>query len=255
MTFLSDLSNRKPINVEWRMLFTTFETIKTPAQREVRAAKLESRFQMPAKQAMDIALSLAAMAGTGAAGGGGGGEGGSAAGGSGAKEGAGAGNGRATAGGTGGAAAATTEVDPDTIKNARTNVARVLWFDIEKRRVMRCEDRLNTYFEMEGQGGAGGETGGASSGSSGARGASPGAGSEGGDAQAAEPTRVSYSLFVSTQYDDTIPEPSTLHDRRRIIPTPHVDPSRNPDDITKPNNRDRTLVRDPNIDKAALPAN
>ncbi len=241
MTFLSDLSNRKPINVEWRMLFTTFENIKTPAQREIRAAKLESRFQMPNKQAMDIALSLAAMAGTGAAGGGGGESGaptgGGTNGGSGRTQGGGGAGGAATA-------SAATEIDPDTIKNARTNVARVLWFDIENRRVLRCEDRLNTYFEMESQGGGteGGASGGSSSGGSG----------EGG-AQAAEPTRVSYSLFVSTMLDDTIPEPSTLFDRQRVIPTGHVDASRNPDDPTKPNNRDRTLVRDPSMDKSLLP--
>ncbi len=240
MTFLSDLSNRKPINVEWRMLFTTFETIKTPAQREIRAAKLESRFQMPNKQAMDIALSLAAMSGAG-------------------------GGARRrwrrrcfvrrckVAVHPGGARlVGATEIDPDTIKNARTNVARVLWFDIEKRRVVRCEDRLNTYFEMEGKGG-GGEGGGASSGGRSSAGGA--AGGEGGDAAPAEPTRVSYSLFVSTVFDDTIPEPSTLFDRRRIVPTGHVDPSRNPDDITKPNNRDRTLVRDPSLDKALIPSN
>ena len=161
MTFLSDLSNRKPINVEWRMLFTTFELIKTPAQREIRAAKLESRFQMPNKQAMDIALSLAAMSGAGG-GAGGGGEGAS--------------SGGASSGASGGASGGggATEVDPSTIKNARTNVARVLWFDIENRRVMRCEDRLNTYFEMEGKGG-GAESGGASSGGSSSSGAAGGA--------------------------------------------------------------------------------
>lgn len=248
MTFLSDLSNRKPINVEWRMLFTTFESIKTPAQREIRAAKLESRFQMPNKQAMDIALSLAAMAGTGAAGGGGGGESGASSGGA-SSGGSGGGTRGASGGASAGGASAggATEIDPETIKNARTNVARVLWFDIENRRVVRCEDRLNTYFEMESQGG--GEAGGASSGMS-----SGGASGEGGAAAPAEPTRVNYSLFVSTALDDTIPEPSTLFDRRRLIPTGHVDASRNPDDPTKPNNRDRTLVRDPSLDKALIPS-
>ena len=251
MTFLSDLSNRKPINVEWRMLFTTFETIKTPAQREIRAAKLESRFQMPSKQAMDIALSLAAMSGAGGgSGGGGSAEGGSSSGGS-SSSGRGASGGASAGGGDAGGAG----VDPDTIKNARTNVARVLWFDIENRRVLRCEDRLNTYFEMESQGGAGGEGGGSGASSrSSSSGSSGGASGEGGAQAPAEPTRVSYSLFVSTVLDDTIPEPSTLYDRRRFIPTGHVDASRNPDDITKPNNRDRTLVRDPSIDKALIPS-
>ena len=282
MTFLSDLSERVPINVEWRMLFTTFENIKTPAQREVRTAKLESRFQMPAKQAMDIALSLAAKAGAGGAGGGAaaGSEGGSSGASSGGSSRGSSGSGRSSSGsggsagrgGSGGAsggaagAAAGTEVDPESVKNARTNVARVLWFDIAKRRVVRCEDRLNTYFEMEGGGGGEGGSGGGSGGSGG-RGSSMsmgrmgsggsggmGAGGEGGEAPA-EPTRVNYSLFVSTQLDDTIPEPSILFDRRRIVPTGHVDPSRNPDDITKPNNRDRTLVRDPSLDKALIPSN
>jgi uncharacterized membrane protein YgcG len=264
MTFLSDLSQRLPINVEWRMLFTTFENIKTPAQREIRAAKLESRFQMPNKQAMDIALSLAAMSGAGGAGGGGsaGAESGSSGGGG--RPGASGGRG-ATGGGAAGAsggAAAGAEIDPDTIKNARTNVSRVLWFDIAKRRVVSCQDRLNTYFEIEsesgGEGGAGGGSGGRpGGGSGGGRGSSMGmggSGAEGAEAPA-EPTRVNYSLFVSTQLDDTIPEPSILFDRRRIIPTAHVDPSRNPDDITKPNNRDRTLVRDPSLDKALIPSN
>lgn len=260
MTFLSDLSQRLPINVEWRMLFTTFENIKTPAQREIRAAKLESRFQMPNKQAMDIALSLAAMSGAGAGGAGGGGsagaEGSSSGGGSrgGAAGGRGA-AGRGAAGASGGAAAGA-EVDPDTIKNARTNVSRVLWFDIAKRRVVSCQDRLNTYFEIESEsGGEGGSGGGSSGRPGGGRGSSMGSsGAEGAEAPA-EPTRVNYSLFVSTQLDDTIPEPSILFDRRRIIPTAHVDPSRNPDDITKPNNRDRTLVRDPSLDKALIPSN
>ena len=134
----------------------------------------------------------------------------------------------------GGGAAGGTEIDPDTILNSRTNVARVLWFDIENRRVIRCEDRLNTSFEME----AGQAAGGAG-------------GAEGGGAADAEPTRVNYNLFVVTQYDDTIPDPQPLYTNGYL--TAHHNPDHNPDDAKKPNNRDKTLVQEPSLRGKVVP--
>jgi len=224
MTFLGELSQRRPIDVEHRMLFSTFESIKTPAGVDIRAAKLESRFQLPESKARDIAVALAPMAG-GAGGAGGGGS--SSSGGGGAMP----------APGAGGAAV---EFDPELILSARTNVSRVLWFDIANRRVVRCEDRLNTVFEMEA---AAGDTGGSSA----------AAGGPGGAAMPTEPTKVTYTLFIATEFDDTTPESSPLYTAG--FGTAHRDPAFNPDapELKRPNNRDKTLVRDPSLSKILNP--
>lgn len=248
MTFLGELSQRKPIDVVHRMLFSSFDTIKTPAQVEVRAAKLESRFQLPESKAKEIAVSLASMGltgggsggGAGGSGGGGGAEGGTSSSGKGASSRGSSSGGGSSSSGAGGAAA---DFDPDLILSARTNVSRVLWFDITKRRVVRCEDRLNTVFEMESASAGGGESGSSSA----AGGQGQGATGGGADAEPAEPTKVTYNLFIITEFDDTIPRSTPLYTAGDF--TAHRDVALNPDDPTlkKPNNRDKTLVRDPSL--------
>jgi hypothetical protein len=179
MTFVADLSTRGPLTVRNApMTFTAFETIPTPTGRQIRCAKLETRFRLPEAQAIEVAKKLAAKAGTGAGGAAGGaGEAGAA--------------GPMAAGGTQSEAA---EIE---IAVARTSVARVLWFDIENRQVLRSEDIVDTYFEQE-QGAAEG----------GAAPAAPPPGVGGEAAAPAEPTKVSYNLRVTTWLDDTIPPPT-----------------------------------------------
>lgn len=188
MTFVAELSERSPLNVASQITFTAFETLATPAGKQIRCAKLESRFRLPEQQAIEVAKKLAAKSG-GAGGAGSGGEGGSGA--------------PGLAGGDGGAAAAEVEV-----KAARTNMNRVLWFDIANRQVIRSEDIIDTYFEQEG-GAAGGAEGGP--GAPPSFGGSGGFGGEGAGAAPAEPTKVSYNLRVTTWLDDTIPPPTDKH--------------------------------------------
>lgn len=180
MTFVGELSSREPVNVSVPITFTAFETISTPAGFERRAAKLESRFQMPEQLAKRIAVNLI-LQGGGAAGGG-------------------AGGGGLTGGGEGSASANTArDLHPEdlaeylaSITTIRTNTSRVLWFDVERRRVLRSEDTMRTYFEYEPL--EGGEGGGAA-----------GGGGAGGEAAEAEPSKISYTMTVTTWYDDTVP--------------------------------------------------
>lgn len=172
MSILGELSSRTPINVRAPITFTAFEVLQTPAGESRRCAKLESRFRLPENLAKKIAIGLENQAGRTAGGGTGAG---------------GAANVPVSAGGGGAAQGALIEEDIDV---ARSDVARVLWFDIERSRVLRSEDAIRTYYEtmVEAEGGAA---------------PAPGAGAAEG-----EPKKVNYSLNVTTWLDDRIPAPT-----------------------------------------------
>jgi hypothetical protein len=181
MTFLGELSAREPVNVSVPITLTTFETIKTPHGESRKAAKLESRFQMPETLAKKIAINLILQGGNGTGGTGGAtGEGGG-------------GNVGATAGNTASSLSPEDLADyMDSITTIRCTVSRVLWFDIERHRVLRSEDTMRTFVEYEPLEGEG-ETGG---------GGGMMGGAAGGEAAAAEPSKINYSLNVSTWLDD-----------------------------------------------------
>jgi hypothetical protein len=184
MTFVADLSTRGPLTVRNApMTFTSFEDVPTPGGRTVACAKLETRFRLPDEQAMELAKKLAAK--TGGAGGAPGGS---------------SGPGGGMMAGPGGGETEEAEIE---ISLARTSVSRVLWFDINKRQVLRSEDIVDTYFEQEAA--AAGEMGGMGGPPPG-MGGPPGA--SGAPAAPAEPTKVSYNLRVTTWLDDTIPPPT-----------------------------------------------
>lgn len=186
MTFLGELSSREPVNVSVPITFTAFEEIQTPAGFRRRAAKLESRFQMPENLAKRIAVNLILQGG------------GSASGGAGGATGAG-GGGNVGATGTVGTTASSLPAEDleaylESIDPIRTTASRVLWFDVEHRRVLRSEDTIRTYFEflpVEGEEGGGG-----------------GGGGEGGEGAEAQPSKISYSMSVTTWFDDTVPAPT-----------------------------------------------
>lgn len=201
MTFLGDLSSREPVNVSVPITFTAFENIQTPAGFNRRAAKLESRFQMPELVAKKMAINLILQGGVG---GGGGGEGGASGGG---EAGAGGEVGGMT-GSTGAKTAATMSADElqdmlDAIPSISSRASRVLWFDMQNHRVLRSEDTIRTFFSYEGSSGES-EGGGAAGGGAAMGGGMGGAGG-GESSQPAEPTKVSYTLVVTTWYDDTVP--------------------------------------------------
>lgn len=216
MTMIGELSKREPINVRDAPLsLTSFENIATPAGERRRVAKLESYFNLPMAQAMQIAAKLATMSG-----------------------GAGAAGGAAT-GAEGGAApapAADAAVDPASIiATARTRVSRVIYFDVASRRVIRSEDTVNTYYESLAP-----ATGGAAEG--GAPAAAP-TGEGGADAGAAaapaEPTKVNYNLRIVTYLDDRVPPPTEKYNSG--AGTAHG---------IAPGKRDQSLVREPSIERA-----
>ncbi len=200
MTFLGDLSSRQPINVSVPITFTSFENVQTVNGTNRRAAKLESRFQVPIDLAKKMAVNLVLQgAGSGGAGGAGGAESGAgAAGGDGAK-----------------AAAKTWNTLPadelqdylDSITTVRTSASRVLWFDIENHRVIRSEDTINTYFEYESAEGGEGMTGGGAAPRTGTAGRT-GAGGGAGEEEEAGPQKITYDLVVTTWLDDKAPAPS-----------------------------------------------
>lgn len=193
MTFLGDLSSRQPVNVSVPITLTTFENIQTPAGFSRRAAKLESRFQMPEAVAKKMAINLILQGGVGSGGGGGAAVGGEA----GAPGVEGGGNlGAATEKTAANLPPEELEAMMEGITAISSRASRVLWFDVENHRVLHSEDTIRTTFayeavSAEGDGGGGG-----------AMAAAPGG--EGGG-QAAEPTRVSYNLVVKTWLDDTVP--------------------------------------------------
>lgn len=164
MTFVAELSTREPVPVKNAPItFTAFETIKTPGGAERRTAKLESRFPLNELQSKQIALKILSKS--------------SAAKGGGSLP---------VAGGM----ASDEERDIEDIETARTRMSRVLWFDIENRRVLRSEDVVDTYFE-EAQDSEAGAGGGATGGQGGGK--------------------VSYNLRVTTWYDDTLPPASVTY--------------------------------------------
>lgn len=190
-SILSDLSTRKPINIEGAVTFTAYENIQTPAGESRRCAKIESRFPLPDGVAKRIAADLGSkVSTTGGAGG--------AAGGASAPSGGSRGG---SALGGGGEAAAEPTLLPEDIEVAQFNMARVIWFDMDRHQVVRSEDTLRAYFEIPGDAAGG------------AMGAAPVAmGSAGGEAGAeaapAEPTKVNYSMNVTTWLDDRLPSPT-----------------------------------------------
>jgi len=186
-TFLSDLSTREPIQTQGAITFTSYENIQTPDGVSRRCAKLESRFPLPDNVAKQIAAKLGSKAGTA----GGGGAGGSAA---------------APAGGAADATGAGASADsllPEDIEVANFNIARVIWFDMDKNQVVRSEDTLTAYFEIPS------DSGGADAGGGASGGAMSAGGGAGGEAAApAEPTSVNYRMNVTTWLDDRLPPPS-----------------------------------------------
>jgi hypothetical protein len=203
MSFVGELSSRTPINVkDAPMTFTAYEDLQTPSGENRRCAKLESRFRLPENLAKRIAASLANKSGGAGGGAAGGAPGGATPGG-------------AMPGGEGGAAAGgLTEND---IEVARTDVARVLWFDIERRRILRAEDTIRSSFEKPATAVAatGGDFGGGVPGRGFPGGGFPGGGFPGASGEAggvpavpAEPEVVSYNLSVTTWLDDRVPNPT-----------------------------------------------
>ena len=203
MTILGDLSSRKGVNVTAPITFTAYDTILTPGGESRRCAKLESRFRLPENLAKKIAANLGNKVGTAGASGG-------AAGGAPAPIGGGGGA------DSGGATAELTEAD---IEVARTDVARVLWFDMDRRQVLRSEDKINSYFEIPPAADASGGASGASipGGSSSIGGSRSGAfmggatqvgGAADAAAEPAEPQKITYNMSVTTWFDDNIPSPN-----------------------------------------------
>ena len=203
-TIISDLSTRTPINIEGAVTFTSYDTIQTPAGDSRRCAKIESRFPLPDQIAKRIAADIGNKVGKG------GGAGGGLTGGSGAPTTA-PGAGGGGVGGAGGAA--DTGLQPEDIDVAQFNMARVIWFDMDKHQVVRSEDTLQAYFEIpsattgaDASGAGGGGFGGPGGGGSG-----PGAGFGGAPAAPAEPTKVKYSMNVTTWLDDRRPDPTVKY--------------------------------------------
>ncbi|HEX9998345.1 MAG TPA: hypothetical protein VGB45_14500 [Abditibacterium sp.] len=171
MSFVGDLSSRLPINVRAPITFTAYENLQTPSGESRRCAKLESRFRLPDNLAKRIAANLANKSGTAAGGAGGGAPEGGAL---------------APAGGE----TEETGFTEEDIEIARTDMARVLWFDIEQRRILRAEDTIRSNFEipvLEGEAAVGGE---------------------GEAAVIVEPTAIAYNLRVTTWMDDRVPNPT-----------------------------------------------
>ena len=194
MTILGDLSSRKGVNVTAPITFTAYDTILTPGGESRRCAKLESRFRLPENLAKQIAANLGSN--IGGAGGAGGAEGASA--------------GAMTGGGAEGGAAEATLL-PEDIEVARTDVARVLWFDMDRRQVLRSEDTIKSYFELPPT--AAGDATGAMGAPGGAMMGAPGGGMMGGgemgvEAAPAEPQKITYNMNVTTWFDDRVPSPN-----------------------------------------------
>ncbi len=182
MTILGDLSSRKGVNVTAPITFTAYDTILTPGGQSRRCAKLESRFRLPENLAKRIAANLGNNVG--------------GAGGAGGETGA------APAGGGGeGGGDASAMLLPEDIEVARTDVARVLWFDMDRRQVVRSEDIIKSYFEIPPAEGEAGATEGA---------APPAAmgGEAGAEAEPAEPQKITYNMSVTTWFDDRVPSPN-----------------------------------------------
>ncbi|PQV64745.1 hypothetical protein B1R32_10312 [Abditibacterium utsteinense] len=201
MSFVGDLSSRTPINVkDAPMTFTAYEDLQTPGGENRRCAKLESRFRLPDNLAKRIAANLANKVGT-SGGAAGGGEGGSSGGPS---------MGGSPLGSSQGGGAEASALTEDDITVARTDVARVIWFDVQRRRILRAEDVIRSNFEIPvAETAAGGIS---SQGMSRSAGSGSGmlgmSGEAGAEAAPAEPQKVDYSLNVTTWIDDRVPNPT-----------------------------------------------
>lgn len=186
MTILGDLSSRKGVNVTAPITFTAYDTILTPGGESRRCAKLESRFRLPENLAKRIAANLGNKVGTAGAAGG---EGGAAP---------------APIGGGAEGGAESTELTPEDIEVARTDIARVMWFDMDRRQVLRSEDQIKSYFEIPPAADAsGGAVGGGMMGGGMMGGAETGA-----EAAPAEPQKITYNMSVTTWFDDRVPAPN-----------------------------------------------
>lgn len=207
ITLVAELVERKPVTVRAPMYFTSFEMLKTPAGVPRRCAKLESRFPLSKETAEKIAKRIASASGSA---GGMGAMGGGMMGAGGAMPGMGMPGmlGGSAGGAMGGGAEAS-------VKNARTNVTRTMWFDIKARRLLRSEDVVETYYEGEAQAamGGGAMSGMMGGGMPGMMPGMPGMGMPGGamggaKAEPAEPTKTTYTLRVARYLDDTVPAPT-----------------------------------------------
>jgi len=205
MTFLSDLSTRKPFNVKVPITFTGFEDIKLPSGEVRHAAKLECRFRLDESNNGDVARKMAAELAV---------HGGISSGGQSGDTG-GAAMGLPAAPGVDMGATSTAANDDAAIAAAEANIAtanirasRVIWFDVDQHRVLRSQDQINTFFEMKQSAPAQSE-GGAMPGMM--PGMPPEMGMPGETAvptTPAEPTRVNYTMNVITWFDDTVPAPT-----------------------------------------------
>ncbi|MEO6908244.1 MAG: hypothetical protein ABI210_10170, partial [Abditibacteriaceae bacterium] len=200
MTFLSDLSSRKPFNVKVPMSFTGYEDITLPSGKVRHAAKMESRFKLDQDDNGAVATKLAA--GLAVIGGISGGQQGTAGTGTGMGMGGVPVNGQST-----GALTQQEQIEAmeENIPTVTIRVSRVLWFDVALHRILRSEDHINTYFEImpPPTGSQGGATIPSGMGATG--------GATGAADKPAEPTKVSYTMDVTTWYDDTIPPPSNVY--------------------------------------------
>lgn len=186
MTIVGEIPEATGINVQAPMTFTGFENLQSPAGKEKRTAKLESRFNLPLDAATRVARSIQKQVGSG-----------------GGLAGQGAGGG--STGMTGGAGGAGADVEPPDFVSVNVSVTREIWFDISGTQILRAEDTVNTNYEEEVEEDAGG--GGAAAGG-----------------EAASGTKVSYNLRISKYLDDTIPPPTdaftagagTAHSRDRV---------------------------------------
>jgi hypothetical protein len=170
MTILGELSSRTPLNVRAPITFTSYETLQTPAGEVRRCAKLESRFRLPESLSKKIAVGLENQTGRQA----------------GQATGTETGSAAPTVPGTNnGASGALTEDDIDV---SRSDISRVLWFDIQRNRVLRSEDSIRTYYETAVEAAT-----------------APTVGTDTSAIGAAEAKRVGYSLNVTTWLDDRIP--------------------------------------------------
>ena len=207
ITLVAELAERKAVTVRAPMYFTSFETLKTPGGVARRCAKLESHFPLTKETAEKVAKRIAAAGGT--------------SGGAGAMGGAMPGMGMPGMMGGGAMGAGGGEA---TVKNARTDVTRTMWFDVSARRLLRSEDSIVTTYEGEAQAAMGGAMGGGMMPGMGMPGMGmpgmmgggmmPGMGMPGMGmpnavkAEPAEPTKTTYTLRVARYLDDTSPAPT-----------------------------------------------
>lgn len=200
MTFLSDLSGRQPFNVKAPITFTGFEEITLPSGDVRRAAKLECRFKIDEEHNGEVATKMAAGLAV---------SGGIASGGQGASGGGMEMVGMGTAKASGGDDAAIKAAEAS-IASATIRVSRVIWFDVDRHRVLRSQDHLNTFFVMK-QAKSTGGTDGMTAPAMLPGMEMPGQAANAAPSAPAEPTTVNYVMNVVTWYDDTVPAPTETY--------------------------------------------